>query len=147
MNSALGSWKKPTNEILWIWSILLLNSITVTQKLTPGKCWTNRYGRMLFVDLAGSERLKKSKSCGEMLKETGSINRSLFTLGKVCLRVNFSYCLCSFVSCSSNNVPLHCQSKWQLCMKRGHKKGTELISWPLRFGHQLVANLLRGSLH
>nr|XP_024401166.1 kinesin-like protein klp-20 isoform X2 [Physcomitrium patens] len=42
-----------------------------------------RYGRMLFVDLAGSERLKKSKSSGEMLKETGSINRSLFTLGKV----------------------------------------------------------------
>lgn len=38
---------------------------------------------MLFVDLAGSERLKKSKSSGEMLKETGSINRSLFTLGKV----------------------------------------------------------------
>ncbi|CAM6120118.1 unnamed protein product [Calypogeia fissa] len=42
-----------------------------------------RYGRMLFVDLAGSERLKKSKSSGEMLRETGSINRSLFTLGKV----------------------------------------------------------------
>ncbi|KAG0613247.1 hypothetical protein M758_6G087600 [Ceratodon purpureus] len=41
---------------------------------------------MLFVDLAGSERLKKSKSSGEMLKETGSINRSLFTLGKVNLR-------------------------------------------------------------
>ncbi|BBN16782.1 hypothetical protein MPTK1_7g09250 [Marchantia polymorpha subsp. ruderalis] len=42
-----------------------------------------RYGRMLFVDLAGSERLKKSKSSGEMLRETGNINRSLFTLGKV----------------------------------------------------------------
>ncbi|KAL3680266.1 hypothetical protein R1sor_023222 [Riccia sorocarpa] len=42
-----------------------------------------RYGRMLFVDLAGSERLKKSKSSGDMLRETGNINRSLFTLGKV----------------------------------------------------------------
>ncbi|KAH7293487.1 hypothetical protein KP509_28G028000 [Ceratopteris richardii] len=42
-----------------------------------------RYGKMLFVDLAGSERLKKSRSSGDMLKETGNINRSLFTLGKV----------------------------------------------------------------
>ncbi|XP_024527288.1 kinesin-like protein KIF17 [Selaginella moellendorffii] len=42
-----------------------------------------KLGRILFVDLAGNERLKKSKSSGEMLKETGSINRSLFTLGKV----------------------------------------------------------------
>nr|AMS24259.1 kinesin OrphIII protein [Marsilea vestita] len=42
-----------------------------------------RYGKMLFVDLAGSERLKKSRSSGEMLRETGNINRSLFTLGKV----------------------------------------------------------------
>ncbi|KAJ7533278.1 hypothetical protein O6H91_13G040500 [Diphasiastrum complanatum] len=42
-----------------------------------------RHGRMIFVDLAGSERLKKTKSSGDMLKETGNINRSLFTLGKV----------------------------------------------------------------
>lgn len=42
-----------------------------------------QYGKMLFVDLAGSERLKKSRSSGDMLKETGNINRSLFTLGKV----------------------------------------------------------------
>jgi hypothetical protein len=40
-------------------------------------------GKISFVDLAGSERLKDSKSCGETLKETSSINRSLFTLGKV----------------------------------------------------------------
>ena len=38
---------------------------------------------MSFVDLAGSERLKESKSQGEMIKETGNINKSLFTLGKV----------------------------------------------------------------
>ena len=41
------------------------------------------FGKMCFVDLAGSERLKESKSQGEMIKETGNINKSLFTLGKV----------------------------------------------------------------
>lgn len=42
-----------------------------------------RYGKLSFVDLAGSERLKESKSHGDMIKETGNINKSLFTLGKV----------------------------------------------------------------
>jgi hypothetical protein len=42
-----------------------------------------RYGKFSFVDLAGSERLKESKSQGDMIKETGNINKSLFTLGKV----------------------------------------------------------------
>jgi len=42
-----------------------------------------KYGKLVFVDLAGSERLKETKSKGEMLKETGNINKSLFTLGKV----------------------------------------------------------------
>lgn len=42
-----------------------------------------KYGKISFVDLAGSERLKESKSDGEMVKETGNINKSLFTLGKV----------------------------------------------------------------
>ncbi|KPA83593.1 kinesin-like protein [Leptomonas pyrrhocoris] len=40
-----------------------------------------RYGRLVFVDLAGSERLKKSQSTSGA--ETGSINKSLFTLGHV----------------------------------------------------------------
>ncbi|KAJ1493311.1 kinesin motor domain-containing protein, partial [Baffinella frigidus] len=44
---------------------------------------TTRHGKMTFVDLAGSERLKESKSEGTTLRETGSINKSLFTLGKV----------------------------------------------------------------
>ena len=35
------------------------------------------------MDLAGSERLKESQSEGIMAKETGQINKSLFTLGKV----------------------------------------------------------------
>jgi hypothetical protein len=49
-----------------------------------------KYGKMSFVDLAGSERLKETKSKGTMLIETGNINRSLFTLGKVisCLSDN-----------------------------------------------------------
>mmetsp|Transcript_8100 Transcript_8100/g.7177 ORF Transcript_8100/g.7177 Transcript_8100/m.7177 type:complete len:91 (+) Transcript_8100:825-1097(+) len=42
-----------------------------------------KYGKISFVDLAGSERLKETKSKGVMLVETGNINRSLFTLGKV----------------------------------------------------------------
>jgi hypothetical protein len=42
-----------------------------------------KYGKISFVDLAGSERLKESQSEGVMAKETGQINKSLFTLGKV----------------------------------------------------------------
>lgn len=42
-----------------------------------------KYGKISFVDLAGSERLKESMSEGLMMKETGQINKSLFTLGKV----------------------------------------------------------------
>jgi hypothetical protein len=42
-----------------------------------------RYGKISFVDLAGSEKLKESLSEGIMMKETGQINKSLFTLGKV----------------------------------------------------------------
>ncbi|KAG5511147.1 hypothetical protein JKF63_07088 [Porcisia hertigi] len=42
---------------------------------------STRYGRLVFVDLAGSERLKKTQSTSNA--ETGSINKSLFTLGRV----------------------------------------------------------------
>ena len=42
-----------------------------------------KYGKVSLVDLAGSERLKESKSQGDMIKETGNINKSLFMLGKV----------------------------------------------------------------
>ena len=47
-----------------------------------------RRSKLLFVDLAGSERLKQTGVTGAirggaMLKETGSINKSLFTLGTV----------------------------------------------------------------
>ncbi|XXQ39338.1 Kinesin-like protein [Plasmodiophora brassicae] len=41
-------------------------------------------GKVSFVDLAGSERLRETQSSGgQMLRETSSINRSLFLLGKV----------------------------------------------------------------
>lgn len=44
----------------------------------------SRQGKLVLVDLAGSERLKESGSSGpEAVRETGSINRSLFTLGQV----------------------------------------------------------------
>ncbi|CAM9676336.1 unnamed protein product [Chrysoparadoxa australica] len=41
----------------------------------------SKYGKVIFVDLAGSERLKRTQAQNE--KETGSINKSLMTLGKV----------------------------------------------------------------
>jgi hypothetical protein len=41
------------------------------------------FGKITFVDLAGSERLSQSESEGAMRSESGSINRSLFALGKV----------------------------------------------------------------
>jgi len=44
---------------------------------------TTRRGKVVFVDLAGSERLEDSQSVGEAMRETASINRSLFMLGKV----------------------------------------------------------------
>jgi hypothetical protein len=40
-------------------------------------------GKVSFVDLAGSERLKDTRSTGKVLHETGSINSSLYVLGKV----------------------------------------------------------------
>ena len=42
-----------------------------------------KFGKMVFCDLAGSERLKQTQSDGVTLTETGAINLSLFTLGKV----------------------------------------------------------------
>lgn len=62
-------------------SILLLYLISEV-KTDDGHSF-KKFGKMACVDLAGSERLKESKSQGEMVKETGNINRSLFTLGKV----------------------------------------------------------------
>jgi len=45
--------------------------------------FVKKIGKISFVDLAGSERLKISNSEGNMIKETGNINKSLFVLGKV----------------------------------------------------------------
>jgi hypothetical protein len=44
-----------------------------------------RCGKLVLVDLAGSERLNSTGNSGqrESLKETGAINKSLFTLGQV----------------------------------------------------------------
>ena len=42
-----------------------------------------RYSKISFVDLAGSERVKDTGAAGGTLKEANSINKSLFTLGKV----------------------------------------------------------------
>jgi Kinesin motor domain len=42
-----------------------------------------RNSKISFVDLAGSERVKDTGAAGGTLKEANSINKSLFTLGKV----------------------------------------------------------------
>lgn len=43
-----------------------------------------RQGKLVLVDLAGSERLKRTGSTAhEAVRETGAINKSLFTLGQV----------------------------------------------------------------
>jgi kinesin family protein 12 len=63
-------------------SILTVYLISETSSPEDGHIF-KKYGKISFVDLAGSERLKESKSQGEMIKETGQINKSLFTLGKV----------------------------------------------------------------
>jgi len=55
----------------------------ISEVHTQGAQSAKKYGKISFVDLAGSERLKESNSQGEMIKETGNINKSLFTLGKV----------------------------------------------------------------
>jgi hypothetical protein len=42
-----------------------------------------RHSKISFVDLAGSERVKETGAAGGTLSEANSINKSLFTLGKV----------------------------------------------------------------
>jgi hypothetical protein len=60
----------------------ILTMYVISEFVTNGQPF-KKYGKISFVDLAGSERLKESKSQGEMIKETGNINKSLFVLGKV----------------------------------------------------------------
>lgn len=58
-------------------------TVYIISQQKNGNDFIKRYGKLSFVDLAGSERLKESKAKGDMIKETGNINKSLFTLGKV----------------------------------------------------------------
>ena len=51
-----------------------------------------RHGKVSFVDLAGSERVKETGAAGGTLKEANSINKSLFTLGKVISALSESVC-------------------------------------------------------
>jgi len=64
-------------------SLLTVYLISETRNAADGHIF-KKYGKITFVDLAGSERLKETKSTGQqMIQETGQINKSLFTLGKV----------------------------------------------------------------
>ena len=60
----------------------------MTLHLTAHHASGRSSGKICFVDLAGSERVMESRTSGESLKETGHINKSLFTLGSApCGRV------------------------------------------------------------
>lgn len=61
----------------------ILNIWIITEVSTEEGHFVKRRGKLSFVDLAGSERLKESQSQGNMIKETGNINKSLFTLSNV----------------------------------------------------------------
>ena len=66
------------------------------------RCASSRVGKVNFVDLAGSENLKTSGSQGVHQKETGHINKSLFTLG-ACVDVDF-ICVVVVVVVSRKNM-------------------------------------------
>jgi hypothetical protein len=53
-----------------------------------GSRGAKRKGKLVLVDLAGSERLKDTGNTQrDAVRETGAINRSLFTLGQVSMGV------------------------------------------------------------
>ena len=58
-------------------------SVSVEISSTAEEGTPTRKGKVSFVDLAGSERVKETGAAGGTLKEANSINKSLFTLGKV----------------------------------------------------------------
>lgn len=60
----------------------LFTIYVISEILSDGQIM-KKYGKISLVDLAGSERLKESKSQGDMIKETGNINKSLFILGNI----------------------------------------------------------------
>ncbi|KNE57035.1 hypothetical protein AMAG_02795 [Allomyces macrogynus ATCC 38327] len=59
----------------------LVIQIHLKRKRGPGK--TGLRSKINLVDLAGSENNRRTGNTGQQLKESGAINTSLFTLGKV----------------------------------------------------------------
>ena len=43
------------------------------------------HGKLTLVDLAGSERISKTEATGQRLVEAAAINKSLTSLGQVCM--------------------------------------------------------------
>ncbi len=84
-NRKIGSHEmnKDSSRSHSILTIYLISQIVKYFKKKNGDSIIKKYGKLTFVDLAGSERLKESKAKGDMVKETGNINKSLFTLGLV----------------------------------------------------------------
>ena len=84
-NRKIGSHElnKDSSRSHSILTIYLISQIVNIINKKNGNSIIKKYGKLTFVDLAGSERLKESKAKGDMIKETGNINKSLFTLGLV----------------------------------------------------------------
>lgn len=85
LHEGMKNWKSGSHELNKdsSWSHSILTVYLISEQIADDGHIFKKYGKISFVDLAGSERLKESKSQGEMIKETGNINKSLFTLGKV----------------------------------------------------------------
>ena len=81
-NRKIGSHEmnKDSSRSHSILTIYLISQIVKYFKKKNGDSIIKKYGKLTFVDLAGSERLKESKAKGDMVKETGNINKSLFIL-------------------------------------------------------------------
>lgn len=66
-----------------IFTIMIRQTIDVTQDTCTEQSLNTLYAKFHFVDLAGSERLKRTGATGERAKEGISINTGLLCLGNV----------------------------------------------------------------
>ncbi|XP_064610861.1 kinesin-like protein KIF15 [Liolophura sinensis] len=98
-------------------------TLQIESKEKKGALQNVRYSHLNLVDLAGSERQKDTNTVGIRLKEAGSINRSLSTLGNVIMA------LVTSTSNKSKHVPYR-ESKLTFLLRDslGGNAKTQLIA-------------------